>query len=181
MRFKKSDKRFRTRQQIAADVATILNADVTFGTKWSMIDKAMWAWTVFDGKFIGCPRWTQMAILRYVDCGGKRGWKKHLRHEHIVPRSVVSKLVLDLPSPTAASVFDLFTQLVIGCVVDRTEDAVLNKYRSSMPAEFDDPAHADYRNPWLRYERCGITVHPHMVEAEVLAELAKNPPKLKER
>ena len=73
MRFKKSDKRFRTREQIAADVATILNADITYGTKWSVIDNAMWSWTVFDGKFVGCERWTQMAILRYVEFGGKRG------------------------------------------------------------------------------------------------------------
>lgn len=179
MRFKKSDKRFRTREQIAADVATILNADLTYGTKWSVIDNAMWSWTEFDGKFVGCQRWTQMAILRYVEFGGKRGWKKHLRHEHVVPRSVVSQLVLALPEPTPTSVFELFSKLVVGCIVDCTEDAVLNKYRSSMPAEFDDPSHADYRNPWLRYERCSIVVHPEVVGDDVLGGLAKNPRKLK--
>ena len=181
MRFKKSDKRFRTREQIAADVDTILKADLTYGTKWSVINNAMWSWTVIDGKFVGCPRWTEMAILRYVEFGGKRGWKKHLRHEHIVPRSVVSQLVLGLPAPSPAAVFDLFSKLVVGCIVDRTEDAVLNRYRSSMPPEFDDTTHTGYRNPWLRYEQCGITVHPHIVEADVLSALARNPPKLKEK
>ncbi len=177
MRFKKSDKRFRTREQIASDVATILKADLTYGTKWSVIDNAMWSWTEFDGKFVGCPNWTQMAILRYVEFGGKRGWKKHLRHEHVVPRSIVSQLVVGLQEPIPSSVYDLFSRFVIGCIVDRTEDAVLNKYRSSMPAEFDDPTHADYKNPWLRYERCQIAIYADVVGAEDLKNFVKNPPR----
>lgn len=171
MRFKKSDKRFRTREQIAVDLATILNADVTYGTKWSVIDNALWSWTEFDGKFIGCPRWTLMAISRYVEFGGKRGWKKHLRHEHVVPRSIVSQLLLALPEHAPTSVFELFSQLVVGCIVDRDEDMLLNRYRSSMPAEFDDPGSSGYRNPWLRYEQCGIAVCPELVGAEFLSNL----------
>lgn len=179
MRFKKSDKRFRTREQIAADVATILNADLTYGTKWSVIDNAMWSWTTFDGKFVGCTRWTKLAIQRYVEFGGKRGWKKHLRHEHIVPRSVVSHLVLALPKPTPDSVSELFSALVIGCVVDRTEDAILNRYRSSMPSEFDEANHAAYRNPWLRYERCGIDIYTDAVTEVELNQWAKKEPKVR--
>ena len=51
------------------------------------------------------------------------------------------KMLCDLPSPTADAVRQIFFDtFLIGVVVDRAEDNVLNEYRSTMPREFYDPA-----------------------------------------
>jgi len=146
--------RYRTKKQMAEDAAFILNAPVTYGTKYAVLDNIAWTWTEFDGKYKGCPYWSKRA-MRHL---GKPD-PKVLRHEHAVPRKMVIQMLLEMKSPTAKAVYGVCEKFLIGVVVTVKEDNDLNsEYRSSMPQEFFDPASPDYHNPLLRYEKCGIEV-----------------------
>ena len=139
--------RFRTKRQIAEDVAFILNAPVTYGTKFAVLHEACWVWTEFDGKYKGCRYWTKAAILaRAVDKKAK------LKHEHIVPKKVVINALLELPDKNADSVYAIMDRFLIGVVVTPEEDAVLSgAHSATMPPEFFDPTSPCFQDPWLRY------------------------------
>lgn len=148
--------RYRTKRQIAQDVAFVLNAPLTYGTKFAVLADAAWVWTEFHGKYDGCPYWSELAIqLRRAQPKAK------LTHEHVVPKKVVINVLFALQSPTPATAFDLLSTFLIGVVITRQEHDLLNvEDGSSMPAAFADPAHADYRDPWLRYKKHDIRVVP---------------------
>ena len=154
VRLSVNNPRFRSKEQIAADVAFILTAPISYGTKYSVVSQACWAWTEFDGKYFGCRFWSKKALVQ-----AKKTLKKDLRHEHLVPRKVLVAMLMEVVEPTPEKVRELLDQFCIGVVVTKAEDELLSKgLRSRMPREFDDPQHEDYRDPWLRYRRCGIAV-----------------------
>jgi hypothetical protein len=140
---------FRTRDDVVRDVAYVLNAPLTYGTKLAVINNAAWVWTEFDGKYTGCPYWSALAIAAHsVDR------KVKLRHEHVVPREVVRRMLFDLKQATEDQVRDICQRFLIGVVVTLAEDALLNaEFSKTMPPEFFDPSHASDHDPWLRYKR----------------------------
>ena len=166
-----SDRRFRTQEQIVEDVAFMLTAPVTYGTKFAVLKDAMWVWTERDGKYEGCPYWTVHAFIEYCAARTERTRNKHkrLRHEHVVPKSVVMQLLDDLKSPTHESVRAILDKFLIGVVVSLEEDAILNKYRSKMPGDFYDPKNTSYHDPWLRYKAC--TIDPVPVSASIFDDV----------
>lgn len=162
-RITENNRRFRTREQIVDDVAFILRAPVSNGTKIVVVENAFWVWTEFDGKYEGCRHWTQSALVQYVQ-NRRTGAKRHhrLRHEHVVPRDVLLPMLLKDEPPSAAEIRSIFDELLIGVVVELSEDRQLDAYRKIMPPEFSDPSSSGYRDPWLRYKRLGIATLPNL-------------------
>lgn len=155
-----SDPRFRTKDEIVVDIAFILTAPVTFGTKYAVLSQAAWAWTEMTGKYEGCPYWTDAAFGWYCATRHAKFKRKFLRHEHAVPKSAVIKMLTELRSPTVDDVRGICESFLIGVVVTKLEDDILNlQYKSTMPQDFYDSSSAEYRDPWLRYKRTGIRYH----------------------
>lgn len=147
-------RRYRTKEEIVRDVAFVLNAPLSYGTQWAVLSDVTWVWTEFHGKYKGCPSWTKMAIMQH-----RANPKADFRHEHAVPKSVVMKMLFDLPAPTPERVREICERFLLGVVVTREEDDVLNmEYGRSMPAEFFDSTSPSYLDPWLRYKKYGIEV-----------------------
>lgn len=134
---------------MAEDVASALTSSMTYGGKHSVLSEVCWSWTEFTGKIRGCPYWTELALLqRFKDPKAK------VRHEHVVPIRVVINILFDLHLPTADNVFEILDRLLIGVVVDESEDDCLNvEFPADMPPEFFDPTSLSFRDPWLRYRR----------------------------
>lgn len=150
--------RYRTRRQMAEDVALALNSPMSHGGKHSVLAEVMWSWTEIDGKYDGCRYWSSLARLEHADNPSNLG--RRLRHDHIVPKRVILGELFALEKPTPSVVHDLLEKVLFGCVITKEEDNVLSvRYRASMPPEFGDPSSPEFRDPWLRYRRCGIDVH----------------------
>lgn len=142
--------RYRTREQIAEDVAFILKAPVRYGTKYAVLSEVMWVWTEFCGKYRGCRYWSKTALMVYQ----RDRNKAKLKHEHVVPKKVVIEMLFALDQPTPENVRSILDTFLIGVVLTPEEDAVLNvEFGSKMPPEFYDPSSPDFHNPWLRYTR----------------------------
>lgn len=149
-----TNSKYRTKDQIVRDVAVVLNSPLTYGTKCAVLLDVGWVWTEFHGKYEGCPYWSERALEQF-----EANAKTKLRHEHAVPKSVIIAMLVEIDSPTHDQVRDICERLLIGVVVTREEDNLLNReFKKTMPPEFFDPQSADYHNPWLRYKRCGIPV-----------------------
>ena len=133
-RIAEKHKRYRTKEQIAADLAVVLAAPLSYGTKFAVLKEATWVWTEFEGKYKGCKFWSTAALAE------KRANPKsrNLRHEHVVPKKVVIDLLMQLNSPTPETVRALCDRFLIGVVVTLEEDAALARFRDSMPQEFSD-------------------------------------------
>ena len=150
---KPHDPRFCTKEQIAKDAAFVLAAPLAHGTKHGVLSRVTWVWTEFDGKYFGCPNWTDLAVMQFLHEKSIKG----LRHEHVVPKQVVIGMLLELDSPTPGMVYEICERFLIGVVVTKEEDGLLScDYRKTMPAEFFDPTSDEYHDPWLRHRRCGI-------------------------
>jgi hypothetical protein len=143
---------YRTKEEIVRDLTYVLNAPVSLGTKIAVINNAAWVWTEFDGKYEGCRYWSALAMMaRKAD----RNFK--LIHEHVVPRDVIRKLLLELNPATDLKVSDVCNRFLIGVVVTEAEDSLLNAlFSKTMPTEFWDATHPSFQDPWLRYKRFPI-------------------------
>lgn len=144
--------RFRTKERICSDVAEVLNSQTLhYGTQQAVLNEVVWVWTEFDGKYKGCKYWSEAAWLHQHD-------EKLLVHEHAVPKSLVIKLLRELPKPvTAGKVSTLLETYCKAAILTREEDRELNKrnLRSSMPEGWDK------LDPWARYKAAGIILRAH--------------------
>ena len=153
-RISEKNPRYRTKEEIAKDLAFVLASHLSYGTKYAVLADATWVWTEFYGKIRGCPHWSKMAIMQ-----DKVNPRAKLRHEHAVPKKVVIELLMNLEPPTLDRVWDILNRFLIGVVVTPEEDAVLNsEFSSKMPPEFYDPKNPRYQDPLLRYKRYNIEV-----------------------
>src|SRR5438067_1632121 len=152
-RINPKNKRFRTRQQMAADISVALRSELTYGGKFDVLSAVMWAWTEYAGKYLGCRYWTKLAIGTYQRDHNIR----NLRHEHVVPKRCVMAMLFSLADATPDVVYALLSRYLIGVIVTREEDAILAvEHSQSMPDEFESCADVMAREPWLRYQRCNI-------------------------
>jgi hypothetical protein len=144
-RIPEDNRRYRSREELCADIAFILKADVAYGTKYAVLSEATWVWTEFEGKYKGCEHWSK-AAKKFRDN------PKMLVHEHVVPKSTVIAELWSLPDKTPDSVRRLMDELCKGAVITREEDASLNSqgFRSKMPDDWD------HKDPWARYNAAGI-------------------------
>jgi hypothetical protein len=145
----------RTKHVIANDVAYILNAPLHRKAKRIVVKNAAWAWTTTNGKYKGCPYWTQAAIDLSNASGGKRR-PKGLNHEHAVPIEALFRILDSLPKPvTPELAYECLEKCLIGVVVTTAEHATLNeRFKKSMPEGFDYST----GSVLARYEACRIKI-----------------------
>lgn len=149
-RFPKSSQRHRTKDQMIEDVFWTLKSPLSYGAKYSVLHQVTWEWTEIHGKYLGCPYWSKLALIWYAS----KKTLKELRHEHVVPKKVVINMLFNLGEPTTDSVGDICHRYLIGMVLTKVEDEILNvEHGSSMPPEFFNETSPGFRDVWLRYKR----------------------------
>lgn len=139
---------YRTKNEMVEDVAFILSCgNLTFGTKFSVVDHVIWVWSEFDGKYEGCKYWSKNAVLS----GSAR---VGLIHEHVVPRKIIRQKLFDLKKPSATSVKRILNKFCVGVVITKQEDDRLRelKLQKSMPDGWDG------NDIWVRYKAAEIKV-----------------------
>ena len=154
-RIPETNTRFRTKEQLCKDIATILSADLHYGTKHAVLSEVTWVWSEFNGKYKGCEHWSEEAWLL-------RDQPKRLVHEHIIPKKMLIEQLLQLSNPNAMSVKALLTRHCIGAVITREEDRRLSNsgLRSKMPEGW--VWNENESDVWARYSLAGIKLRmPH--------------------
>lgn len=139
---------YRDKELICRDLAIVLSdTRLTYCAKFAVIDQAIWIWSEFDGKYVGCKQWSVKAL---------RGWKVDLPliHEHPVPRKEIRERLFKLQSPTASSVRKVLDRLCFGVVVTKMEDVALIRagLNAKMPEDWDG------KDVYARYKVVGIEV-----------------------
>ena len=139
--------KYRDKKTMASDAAFVLQSPLAYGTKVAVLTDIFWHWTEFTGKYHGCRYWSEAAHARR-----HRRDVKGLRHEHIVPKKVLLKMLFDLATPSTSAVRAVLDRFCVGIVVIKAEDERLNQagLRSRMPEDWDE------QDPWARYRAVGI-------------------------
>jgi len=140
----------RTEEEMCSDLAIVLSNNALHDdTKRSVLDSILWTWTTLNGKYKGCRWWSPDANARYLSTGNF----KDLRHEHVVPRREIRKILLvEHKSPTYEEIREILSTFCLAIVVTKEEDARLNRMglRSKMPDDWD------CKDRWARYKAAGI-------------------------
>lgn len=92
----------------------MLAAPLSFGTKYAVLDDALWKWSEFYGKHDGCPYWP-------VEGRKIGGPAKALRHEHLIPRSVLIAELMAKPPEAAEALMVWLNRHCPGVVVTRAD------------------------------------------------------------
>ena len=87
-----------------------------------------------------------------------RWCKKNLRHEHMVPTSVVRQMLVDEPNLSEDRIAQILRQYGQRATITVEEDGILNAagLAQDMPDGFRDPESPLYRNPVARYIEANI-------------------------
>lgn len=133
--------RRRTREQLGDGAIIALKSDLTYGSKYALLDNICWTISELDGKYEGCRWWSRQAMQG----------QQELRHEHVVPRRVIISLLLDTVDVHEDRVRSAL-QLCVGAVVTKEEDRQLNSVglRRRMPHDWDGV------DVFARYKVAGI-------------------------
>ena len=119
-------------------------------------------------KYLGQAYWSKKSILQYQqqNQGRKNKNFKDLRHEHIVPRNLIKKFILDLPIKDKDSILGVLTRYSHAVIVTKSEDQILKDLglNKDMPKCF-------YENDDIlsRYQEAGIEIIS--VKEQVLKEI----------
>lgn len=134
--------RRRSREELATDAAFAIGSPLSDGSKYALLDNILWVWSEFDGKYQGCRWWSENALLQQTE----------LRHEHAVPRRVLIERLMGLRLPTGGEISSVLSELCVGVVVTRAEDARLTSVglRKRMPDDWDG------KDALARYRAAGI-------------------------
>ncbi len=137
--------RYRPKGVLAQDIVMVLGLPLSYGTKYAVLDDALWKWSEFHGKYDGCFCWSAEALKVAEQT-------KELRHEHLIPRGVLIAMLISNPPASAEALLSWLNSRCVGVVVTKAEDAKLNKagLRSKMPADWDG------KDIWARYRAAGI-------------------------
>lgn len=143
----------RDEETLVKDAKILIQAELSFGTKWAALDDILWHWTERDGKFHrgprtdkpGCSLWSNGALCAL--CRNEvhpSEIKSKFTHEHIVPRAYLKDLMLS-GNLIGDDLEKLLTKCCKAVIVTRPEDTKLS--RDSMPENWD------WRegNPYARY------------------------------
>ena len=145
-RIAEKNPRYRTKQVMARDLAQVLSAPLSYGSKFAVIADILWCWSEFEGKINGCIHWSK-AAKSVTD-------HEKLRHEHVVPKKHIIDLLMKVSKPSEDYIFALMTKHCIGAVVTLDEDKRLTDlgYRSSMPENWNG------EDVWARYKEARIEI-----------------------
>jgi hypothetical protein len=130
-----------------------------------LIDSLLWCWTA-DGinddgeagrdklKYDCAHQLHTVDALARWEANGRRG--TGLRHEHVVPRKVLLKCLLESPKVfSEAEVFEFLDRLCFAIIVTTEEDRLfVGELKSSMPQPWDCSAQGEAR--FERYEAVNL-------------------------
>ncbi|MWJ26727.1 hypothetical protein GPM19_00645 [Halomonas sp. ZH2S] len=146
-RISEKNARFRSKETICNDLARVLSADLSYGTKFAVVSEITWVWSEFDGKHKGCKYWSSKALQSGLPY-------RELVHEHIVPKKILINSIINDIENSPQKIYGFLQRFCVGVVVTRDEDFLLNAagLRSKMPENWDG------RDPWARYSEVEIRV-----------------------
>ena len=156
-----------TRKHASEVLATTLNAPYPNGLKDRIINEMLWAATCDDdqgGKDqikYAQAYWSEGAMqLRSANVATGLPPNKGLRHEHLVPKNLIRKLLLDLKKPRPTVILDLLNRLNHAIIISTEEDQLLNAngFQRKMPPGFD-PQTTDEAELFGRYIACSIPLY----------------------
>ena len=83
---------------------------------------------------------------------------RNLRHEHVVPNSVIYRMLCDLEDRSAERIEELLRKFCIRATITRQEDALLGQHglASAMPQAFYVPGDDLHMDPLARYRVIGL-------------------------
>ena len=105
-------------------------------------DFILWKWSTDYGKekYKGCPFWSENAHKQFQ----KKKSFKGLRHDHIVPRTCLTKLLIEEPNQRKR--IQILKVFGCACVLTIRENKRLDKkFKSRMPDNWDK------KDEWARY------------------------------
>lgn len=133
----------------------------------------LWKWSTRHGKHKGCEYWSKNALEQYRNVN-------NLRHEHVIPRTVLTKLLMEIPTEHAMNekkVSETLSKLCLGCVLTKVEDNLIPRHlRSQMPKNWNvNLIDLDRTDLWARYReafnKSGITISKVNWTANVPTEI----------
>ena len=80
--------------------------------------------------------------------------RRNLRHEHMVPNSVIYRIIVENPNPTIDWIVDVFSRYSRRATITREEDGQL--LASSMPEGFFQKGHPWFEDPLARYRHANL-------------------------
>jgi hypothetical protein len=156
-KFGKNNKKYRTINKMAEDIAVVLNLDnVSYALQFDVIHGITWQWTQRNGIYKGNKLWSKNAIELYEkDKKVKLG--KTFREEHIVPRKIIIDHLFNLEKPVQSEyVFNYLKKNLKSIVLTLDENKEINdSYRTKMPPDVD--ISKDF-NEWARYYGSSIEI-----------------------
>lgn len=105
-------------------------------------------WAAPKGADVGCRYWSESAINHFKAHGKWDAQKRvrALRHEHVIPRAILTPMLLEKKSLTEVSNF--LSTHCFGCLLTKHEEGLIPTYlREAMPVGWDDRG-----DIWARYE-----------------------------
>ena len=84
--------------------------------------------------------------------------RKNLRHEHMVPTSVILKMLLNEPNLSVEFIAGVLRRYGLRATITKQEDRVLNSagLARKMPPQFDEAGSPMFQNPCARYMQAGL-------------------------
>lgn len=143
-------KYYRSEEIMAKDLSIILaHPGISLKMKKDVVDSVLWKWTERFGKYEGCQ--CSPAAYEHYRLHGDKG----LRHDHAIPRNILTKMFLEKQPPlTAPEVLNLLREFCVAVVITKSEDDGLGKarLRQKMPKGWN------WTDPYARYKVAGIKV-----------------------
>lgn len=149
MPFRETNPRRRTKDEMVRDILTIRDAALSYAARYDMLHGITWQWSEFEGKYRGVAHWSDDALDLYLQSDGNTDG---LRHEHIVPRSVVIAELMG-GSGDHEAVRSYLDSHLLGAIVTEGEMARLDRvYRKQMPRGYHREGDPLHRDVWARYK-----------------------------
>ena len=138
----------------------------------ALIDTLLWAVTVRDDngkaiKFIGQPYWSKAALKQLkanIENKGKIDKKVSkedgLVHEHVVPKKVISDIIIKLKDKSVEEIYKILDDLGHVVIITKDEDQSIGSVlKSKMPEGFIYPGEYDVfaRYRGTKIEVCDVT------------------------
>lgn len=133
------------KKRISALLDLILNGSSDEFLQGILLDRLLWTATEDNDKnervkYIGQPYWSKEAIQHYQkqNQGRKNKEFKDLRHEHIVPRIIIKKSILELTNKNSDNIFEILELYSHAVIVTKQEDQRLKDVglNKEMPESF---------------------------------------------
>lgn len=163
---RKTNKKYRTKEQMLQDALIILNAPISYGTKYVVLDNICWLWSENQGKYEGCMYWSQQAlkdleiVKKLKESNKKFNHGDFFVHEHVVPRVLAIDMIINTENLNEITLKKLFDKYLLSAIITVKENKKLDSsgVKQQMPDEFYIKDSLNYNNEWIRYIKNDINI-----------------------